>query len=168
MIVTHLREVESQAALSAPLRRAVEFLRRPDLATLADGRVEIDGDRVYAVVQHAETARPAEPVFEAHRRYLDVHYLLAGEEVIGCAPLSELRVTAAYDAATEAVLGTVPAEAVTAVVLRPGHLAVLYPDDAHAPKLAAARPAALHKIVVKVAVTPPAGGTPNPGSSDLP
>ena len=154
MIVAALADAEGQAAPTPGLRQAFAFLRRSDVAALPDGRVEVDGDRVFALVQRYETAETDAPLFEAHRRYIDVQFVVSGRETIGWAPLAQLRVTQPYDAAKEACFGTVPATEVTSVLLRAGELAVLYPEDAHAPKLAAGRPSAVHKIVVKVALTP--------------
>lgn len=153
MIVAALREAESQAPPAPGLRKAFAFLRRPDVSALADGRHDIDGDRVFALVQRYGTAVEAAPRFEAHRRYVDVQYLVAGEEVIGWAPLARLTVTEPYDEAKEAGFGTVAAGLWTPLVLQAGELAVLFPEDAHAPKLAAGPPSAVHKIVVKVALT---------------
>jgi YhcH/YjgK/YiaL family protein len=115
---------------------------------LTDGRVEIDGDKVYALVQSYETVATDEPRFEAHRKYLDVQYLASGEEVIGWASIDRLIVGVPYDEAKDASLGRVSPP----VRLSSGQLAVLYPADAHAPKLAAGAPAPVKKIVVKVAV----------------
>jgi len=154
MIAAELREVERQAPATPGLRQAFAFLRRPDVAALPDGRHPIDGDRVFALVQRYETVAEQAPRFETHRRYVDVQYLVAGEEVIGWAPAARLAVTAPYDAAQEACFGTVAAGAWSPVLLRAGELAVLYPEDAHAPKLAARAPSSVHKIVVKVALAP--------------
>jgi YhcH/YjgK/YiaL family protein len=154
MIVAALRDVESQAALTPGLRRAVAFLRRADVAGLPDGRLDIDADRVFALVQRYETVAEDAPRFEGHRRYIDVQYLVAGEEVVGWAPAARMAVTAPYDAAQEACFGTVAAGDWSRVLLRAGEVAVLHPEDAHAPKLAAGRPSPVHKIVVKVSLTP--------------
>jgi len=47
MIATDLAHAERQAAPTPGLRQALAFLGRPDLAALPDGRVEIDGERVF-------------------------------------------------------------------------------------------------------------------------
>lgn len=151
MIVTDLEHAAEQIALNPALQKALAFLRQTRSQALADGRVEIDGDQVYALVQSYTTQRGA-PKFEAHRKYLDVQYLVAGEEVIGWAILDRMMVDTPYDEAKDACLGHVPEPDVTPVRLSAGQLAVLYPCDAHAPKLAAGEPMPVKKIVVKVAV----------------
>jgi len=151
MVVTDLEHAQEQFALTPALQKALTFLRQVRSSSLADGRVEIDGEQVYALVQSYET-RSGEPKFEAHRKYLDVQYVAAGEEIIGWAFIGRMAVDAPYDEAKDVCLGHVPPGEVTPVRLSAGQMAVLYPTDAHAPKLAAGAPAPVKKIVVKVAV----------------
>ena len=151
MIVTDLRHIEQQAGMTRALQKAIEFLRLHDLKNLPDGRVEIDGDRVFALVQRYETIMADAPKFECHRKYLDVQFIVSGEEVIGWAPSERMTITEAYEADNDICFGTVSAGKWTPVYLRAGELAVLWPEDGHAPKLASRVPSLVMKIVVKVA-----------------
>jgi biofilm protein TabA len=151
MIVTDLDHAAEQIALTPGLQKALAFLQQVRSQTLADGRVDIDGDQVYALIQSYDT-RVGEPKFEAHRKYLDIQYIAAGEEVIGWTSLDRMIVDAPYDEVKDASLGRALAPDMTPVHLTAGQFAVLYPSDAHAPKLAAGAPTAVKKIVVKVAV----------------
>lgn len=97
--------------------------------------------------------RPAAGLqLEAHRRYIDVQYLVEGREVIHWAPLATLTdVTLPYDAAKDAAFfagtgGEVPLR------LAAGQFAILFPDDAHAPCCAWDAPEDVLKVVVKVAI----------------
>lgn len=149
MIVTDLGLLERQAGMTPGLAKALEFLRRPGV--MPDGRYPIDGEKVFAIVQRYVTSAPPEPRFEAHRAYLDVQYLARGSEVIGWAPLARLEVTEAYDAEKDICFGRVRGSWTPALV-EAGRLAVLWPEDAHAPRLAAGAPEEVIKIVVKVAL----------------
>ena len=152
MIVTDLMHIERQVLLTPTLVKALEFLRRPELASLAEGKVPIDGERVFALPQRYETAAQGSPRFEYHRKYIDIQYIVEGEEVIEWAPALKLKITDAYDREKDITFGTVAPEEVTPVRLRAGQLAVFYPEDAHAPRRAAGAPARVFKIVVKVEV----------------
>ena len=138
--------------MTPSLRKAFEFLRGRDLLQLPDGRMEIDGDRVFALVQRYETVRTDAPLFEYHRKYLDVQFIASGGEAIGWAPAERVSVTEAYDAGKDICFGTIAPGTWTPVHLQAGQLAVLWPEDAHAPKGAAGPPSRVMKIVVKVAV----------------
>ena len=153
MIVAKLDDIMTQIAPTPNMQRALDFLRQAPGADLPDGRIEIAGDSVFALVQSYQTAPASDPViFEAHRRYIDVQYMVAGDEVLAWASADHLTVTQMYNPASEAWLGTAPASDTTFVRLAAGELAVLYPTDGHAPRVAAGAPAAVKKIVVKVAV----------------
>lgn len=153
MIVTDLKHIDQQVELPIVLRKAIEFLRLRDISNLPDGTVEIDGKRVYASVQRYGTMQAAVPKFECHREYIDVQYIVSGEEVIGWAPVERMAITEAYDPGKDICFGTVAPGKWTPVLLQAGQLAVLYPEDGHAPKLAAGAPSPVMKIVVKVGVS---------------
>ena len=153
MIVTDLEHTPEQIRHTPAMQKALDFLRTVQGQELADGKIEIDGSRVYALVQSYRTVPPAEPIsYEAHRKYIDVQYVMAGQEVIGWAPEGRLAVTSDYEEAREAWFGKLAAGQATFVWLGAGDLAVLYPTDGHAPRLAAGEPSLVKKIVVKVAV----------------
>ena len=144
--------MDHQVPQTPSLRKALDFLRRPDIASLPDGRTDIDGDRVFALVQRYETAAADAPKFECHRKYIDVQFIASGREVIGWAPAGAMSVAEAYDADKDICFGTVAAGTWTPVGLEAGQVMVLWPEDAHAPKGAAGRPSPVMKVVIKAAV----------------
>jgi biofilm protein TabA len=151
MILDSLPQWRRYAALNARFARAFAFLEQAP-ADVADGRHEIEGDAVFALVQRYQT-RPATGPLEAHRRYVDVQYIARGREVIQWAPLASLAtVTRPYDEAQDAGLFAADAGMVP-VRLSTGQFMILFPDDAHAPCGAWAEPESVVKIVVKVAVS---------------
>jgi YhcH/YjgK/YiaL family protein len=151
MIVTDFAHVARQAALTPRFHRALFFLQNTDLAALADGRVDIDGSAVYALVQSYTTRPEADaPRFEAHRRYADIQVVVAGDEFIGWAAIEALEAGTEYSEEKDIIRGTVAAGAFTLTRLHAGQLAILYPEDAHAPMLAVGAPAPVKKVVVKV------------------
>ena len=151
MIVTDLSNIDYQVSTTSVIKKAIDFLRRTNIHSLADGRVEIDGQQVFAIIQRYETVIAGVPKFEYHKKYVDIQYVASGEEVIGWAPADEITVTEAYDADKDICFGTVPKGEITPVYMRSGQAAVLYPEDGHAPRLAAGAPSHVLKVVVKVA-----------------
>lgn len=150
MIVAEFENLESQIKMTPALKLALEWLSAMRDQILDDGRVEINGNQVYALVQSYESK--TEPVFEAHQRYLDIQYICEGRELFGWAPLEKLAPAAPYNPEKDVMKGTVRAESASFVKLTAGQLAVVYPSDAHAPGAADGKPAPVKKIVVKVAV----------------
>lgn len=153
MIVANLVHLAEQVAMSPALRKAVEFLRWAEgQPEPLQGRIEIDGENAYALVQSYETMCGGDWVFEGHQRSLDLQYMVNGEEVIGWAASDRAEVTIPYDAIRDTWLGRVPMSEVTPVRLAAGQAVLLYPGDAHAPRRAASCPVKVMKIVVKVAI----------------
>lgn len=153
MILDTLPQWQRYAALNPRFARAFAFLEQVT-PTVADGRHEIDGDDVFALVQRYQT-RPVAGQPEAHRRYVDIQFIVAGREGIQWAPLESLtEVTKPYDDATDAGFFAAGG-ALVPVRVAAGQFAILFPDDAHAPCCAWAEPEPVIKIVVKVAVQVP-------------
>lgn len=150
MIISEMTHIGSQISMTAHIQKALFFLQQQDIRGLADGKVEIDGDRIFAIVQRYETMATDVPKFEYHRRYIDIQFIVSGEEIIGWAPAERMTITEPYNMDKDICFGEVPAGKWTPVHLQTGQLAVMWPEDGHAPKIAAGTPASVMKIVVKV------------------
>lgn len=155
MLVAHLENALSHDYLSERFRKAYAFLQRDDLASLPLGRTDIDGDEVFANVQEYETEPAEERRYEAHRRYYDIQFMVAGSEALWYAPLETLAPEGPFDEEGDGGLYA-PEEGApeSEIVLRPGDLAVVAPEDAHKPRCIpsadGSRPQHVRKIVVKV------------------
>lgn len=134
---------------SERFQAAYAFLAQADLAELPIGRVDIDGDDVFANIQEYETIPASEKQMEAHRRYYDVQYVVEGEELMEYAPLEGLAEARPFDEDADFGLYAAP-DRPSSVVLRAGDVAVLAPEDAHKPGCALGAPSRVHKVVVKV------------------
>jgi biofilm protein TabA len=148
MIIDLLVNAPQYEGLSPRIRQAFDFLQQTDLAALALGIHEIDGRALYASVQTFSTHPLAEGGWEAHRRYLDLHYVIEGAERIGYAPAGSLS-PGAYDAENDFML--LSGEAGALVPVSSGAFMLLWPNEAHMPGLAMDEPAMLRKVVVKIA-----------------
>ena len=148
MLIDYLQNADRYAPLHPGFEGGFAFLRRADLAQLPDGRHEIDGERLFAIVARDQGRGREKSLLEAHRRYIDIQFVISGEDSIGWMPISDCqRVSSPYDAEKDVELFfDRPA---TWLAVASGAFAVFYPEDAHAP-LATQGP--IHKAVVKVAV----------------
>jgi YhcH/YjgK/YiaL family protein len=149
MIVDLLSNAPQYAGISPRVARAFDYLLNTDLRSAGVGRHDIDGDRIYALHSDYVTKGLTEGKWEAHRKYIDLQYVVAGEERIGFAPLSRFS-AGAYDAEKDFVPLAGDGNFVT---VRPGVFVLLFPADAHMPGIAIATPSRVRKVVVKVSVT---------------
>ena len=149
MILDHLARVATYEKLHPRFAACFAFLRRTDLPTLAQGRHAIDDERAFALVQEYDTKPWAEGSLEVHRRYIDIQFVVAGEESIGFAPLTAQAVRESYDEAKDIAFLEGTGEPFT---LRAGHFAIFFPNDAHMPGRTTGEPTRVRKIVIKVEV----------------
>lgn len=150
MILDRLEYADRYAPLAPGLDQAFQFLRERARPDLAEGRHEIDGSRVYALVQRYETHHLAATEPEAHRQYLDVQYLISGEETILWIPLSQAGdVSRPYDPERD-IEFFYRRPGSRHCHLGPGLLAIFFPTDAHQPGCNTYGPSQVHKVVVKV------------------
>lgn len=132
------------------LTRAVELAGSlsPDAP---DGRIEIDGEAMFGVVNSYTTKSPEDASFEAHRKYIDVQILLAGEERIDVTQQTDLPVLQPYDEDADVMFYASP-RACVSVPLKPGEFVVLFPHDTHRPGVTLNAPSDVRKLVVKIRV----------------
>ncbi len=148
MIFDKLTNWRHYSALSE-LTQAFEFLEGQTEACLGTGRVEIEGDRLYALVQAYPPKPVAESRFESHARYVDIHFICQGRELLGIAPTDELTIETPYDAQKDVAFHPKPL-VFTQVALPAGSFVVCYPEDAHMPGCVLDSNETVTKIVMKV------------------
>lgn len=115
---------------------------------LPEGRIELDGERIYAMVGNG-TGKPRDNArTETHRRYIDIQYVVCGTDLIGWMPVSGCRQPEGYNETKDVEFYL--DRPVAWFGLESGQFAIFLPHDAHAPMANEGRP--VLKIVVKVAV----------------
>ncbi len=138
--------------MTSSFKKAIEFLRLRGIHDLPDGKIEIDGRKVFAIVQRYETTDTGTPKFEYHKKYIDVQFIVSGKEIIGWTPAENIVITEAYGADKDVAFGVVESGNWSSLLLEAGQVAVLFPEDGHASRLASGKASAVMKIVVKVEV----------------
>lgn len=146
--VYKLAQWRSHKKLKA-LERAFAFLENASVESKAPGRYVIDGDRMYATVVEDKTIAVETAQFEAHRKYIDVHYLVRGKEMIGSANPVSLREIKPYAPEIEAALYERPAK-YKRLMLKPGEFTIFFPGQAHMPGCYVVKSEEIRKVVVKI------------------
>jgi YhcH/YjgK/YiaL family protein len=152
MIHDHISNASNYAFANPLLQRGLDFLRSADAASRPLGRFEIEGDRLFALVQEYPTRLEKDCFWEAHRKYIDIQHIVSGVEDIGYAPLASLKIVEPYDTSKDMTKLTGNGSVLR---LPAGMFAIFFPHDAHKPCMAPDGVVApVRKIVVKVAVGP--------------
>jgi YhcH/YjgK/YiaL family protein len=151
MIVDRIENAKLYAKLSKNLARAFKILQSKKLRRQADGRYEVKGTKLYYMVMKYATRPIDGGEFEAHKKYIDVQYILDGQEAIPCAHISGLKTSKRYNAKADVAMYR-PAKDYTSVNMYKGMFCVLFPEDGHMPCRDIKKKSNVHKIVVKVPI----------------
>jgi biofilm protein TabA len=150
MILCSLSQFHRYRQLHPRFPAVEAFLLETDLAAIPEGRLELDGDALYVSAAPQARTKPAgDALLEAHRCYVDVQVILAGTDTMGWAPLEDCRrESGSYDPDKDIVFfHDAPANL---IAIPAGHLAIFFPEDAHAPLIGDGQ--TVKKLVVKVRV----------------
>jgi len=148
MILAKTEDLARYEGLNPNFPKAFAFLSRADLADLPDGQHEIDGDRVWAVLSSYNSREYAEGKYETHREYVDVQFLLSGEELIYWNDSAEMSSTG-YAADCDKENYGDPANPV-GIHMAPGTALVLFSRDAHKANCRVTSVAPVRKALLKI------------------
>ena len=104
-----------------------------------------DGNRFFLAVQGTK----APDVAEAHRKYLDIQYIVKGQEVVGWADLADCELVGEFNEAKDVGKYSGNFEYIT---IPEGICYVAFPEDAHMPGRHLEVPNDFVKVVVKLKV----------------
>lgn len=152
MIFDRIENSTNYAALGEDLAEGFDFIKKAVSEDLPVGKYEIDGTRVFAMIQEYTSKPHDAAVFEAHRKYTDIQYVISGIEEIGVCDISKGTVKTEYSDETDAAFYEKNDKG-GKIVLESGDFAVFFPNDLHMPGLAfEGKICNVKKIVVKVGV----------------
>ena len=148
MIKDTLANSTNYYKISERLKLGFEWLRNTDLVNISDGKHILDNDNVFANVQTYVTKDSAP--FEAHRKYIDIQYMIKGSENVGVTDYSNCTVTKEYD--TKNDVEFLECSNNEYVKLEEGQFVVFFPQDAHAPSQKISENKSVKKVIVKVLI----------------
>lgn len=150
MIIDKIFNFDRYIGLHPDFAKVKAVLDKYADASLEPGKYEIDGDRVFAVVQGYDTKEALADKFENHRKYIDIQYVVAESEQIHVKEMSGLAVDFPFDEAHDYEFYKTPESFVTCE-LEAGEFAIFWPGEAHRPGVMTEKgSAALRKVIFKV------------------
>ena len=150
MIYDKIDNLTIYAGISEDIRLALEYLR--DLNPDVEKGVYELSPRVKAIVSEYETKEVNEYDYEAHKEYIDIHYLISGYEKICSLPLEYLQETKLYSKECDAAFYVENEVKPQEMLLGNGYFTILFPQDGHMPQLSAGSPKTVKKVVMKVKI----------------
>ncbi len=149
MITDHISNASLYYPIGERLKMALQYLADTDFSGLPEGRYDLDGDNVYAIVQRYSTKPYGACVLEAHKKYIDVQFVAEGEECIGYETLADQEISEPYNENGDYWLFNGNP---VLIKYAQGMFAVLYPQDLHMPRVILGQAKDVLKVVVKVKI----------------
>jgi YhcH/YjgK/YiaL family protein len=147
MIVDKTDNLKQYSPLGTKFQKAFAFITDPEIMLLDNGRYEIDGDDIYALVSEYNSKNETDGKFEAHKKYIDIQFVVKGTELIGYAPSNQQEVISNYNEEKDVMFFSGEK---SFVKMDRGMFAVFFPYELHMPGIKSSVSEVIKKIVVKV------------------
>ena len=147
MIIDKIENWALYAQEGTRLYRAFEYILKTDLDSLALGKHVIEEDEIFAILMEYDTKPVEDCVMEAHKRYLDLQFVVSGVENIGLVSYKGQEPSVEYQEKDDYWLFKTNHHL---FAFGAGDFGVFYPDDLHMPGVVIDKPSKVKKLVVKV------------------
>ncbi|MGG7178106.1 YhcH/YjgK/YiaL family protein [Clostridium paraputrificum] len=149
MIIDNLINSENYYCINERFRKAFNYIREENIKELKGGRYDIEGSLIYAVIDEYETKDKRESSWEVHKKYIDIQYIISGEEQIGWMNANDINVSTDYNHERDILFGTGSGNFIT---VKQGEFMILMPQDAHMPCIKVDKKQYVKKVVIKIAI----------------
>lgn len=148
MIYGNINYPELYDFLAEKFTLCLDFIKNNELSTMELTTYELDGNNVFCNLTEYDTVPSNEKKFEAHKSYLDIHYILEGTEKIEIGFTKDMQ-AGEYTPDIMFLEG----EGKGSVILSKGDFLICYPDDAHKPGISVKESEKVRKALFKVIVS---------------
>lgn len=150
MIIDTIRNADKYYSVHPLFFKAFDFIKSTDLLSMEEGKFEIDGNNLRAIVSNKKGVTAAESVakFECHNNHIDIQLCIHGTEQMGWKPREKcIQPNGGYN--TEKDVQLYGDEPDTFFQLTDGQFVVFFPEDVHAPMIGDNE---IKKLVIKVKI----------------
>ena len=110
-------------------------------------KIILDEGNVWINAPAATNPTGEHKTFEAHRNFIDIHYIMSGSEAFGYSNIERLKTTKEYDQNKDCERLDGEQEFIT---LNEGDFCIVYPQDAHIPAYKKIGDKELVRVVAKI------------------
>lgn len=148
MVIDHISRAAIYYQLHPGIEMALRYIQTTDFSKLDNGKYEIAGEQVFAIVQSYDTKEPSTEKLEAHKKYIDVQYVVSGQEKMGHALFKAQVPSREYQSDDDFMLFDEAPDFFSLVT--EGMFTIFYPSDLHMPCILHEQSALVKKVVIKV------------------
>ncbi|MFZ4411716.1 MAG: YhcH/YjgK/YiaL family protein [Bacteroidales bacterium] len=149
MIISNLSNVQNYSYLNSGFIKALKFLKKNDFSIFENGKYEIDGERMFAIVNEFIPKTFDEIQWEAHEQYAYIHFVFKGEEKFGLSKASDLQEISKY----------IPEKDITFykgegqfISIKDGDFIIFFPKEVYVSGLASGVCTLVKKVIIKIKI----------------
>ena len=146
MILDSLNNYKNYLNINPLFKDGFDFLINTNLKELTLGDHILKDENLIAKVAKEQGKTKDQAKLEAHKKYIDIQFVISGTDNIGWSPLSEAKEKESdFNFEKDFVLfKDTPQQWIT---VPENHFVIFFPNDAHAPMVSEG---ILHKVILKV------------------
>jgi len=148
LIIDTLKNSNSYHVLNNSFSAAFKFLMENDLNNLEEKKYEIDGDKIYATLKTYECKSRDLCTWDAHLKYIDIHFIIEGSEYIGYANIDKLDFQEYVEEKDKVVLKGEGEY----IRFEKDYFAIFFPQDAHMPIIKMSDSQQVKKVIIKIKI----------------
>lgn len=148
MIFGNIGQEKTNKILPEEIRACFQYVKAHDLENKEKGSYQIDGDAFFFNLVEYETCALEERFWEAHRKYIDVHIMLRGQERIDVNFIENM-LQKPYEEKDDFLPLTGDAAGYIDLS-HSGDFLICYPDDAHRTAIKVKESGKIKKAIFKV------------------
>lgn len=149
MIYGNTNNINEFDFLSENIKKCFEYFNKNDLKNMENGTYEIQGKDIFVNIVEYETTTQDKRPWEAHKKYLDIHIIISGEEIINTNFINNLTQKAYIE---EEDFLPMEGNKKTAILLQENDFLICYPNDAHMTAIKVDEPKKIKKAIFKVKI----------------
>ena len=149
MVFGNVRDRKDFSWLEPQVLKCFDYAKEHDLLSYEKGSHPIEGEELFVNIVEYETTTPENRFWEAHRQYLDLHFMLRGPEQIDVNFIDNMEQKEFVEKDDFLPLEGEPN---SHVVLNAGDFLLCYPADAHRTAVQVGAPAAIKKAIFKIRI----------------
>lgn len=151
MVFDQIKNAKQYYGLGAGIEQVLRFYEsyQDDGKDLPE-QTELDGEKIFLIGMNYTGGEEDGVEMEAHRNYVDVMYVVEGEEKFYYKPFASAQnILTEYDADDDCVMLGIDRD-VASVHFPAGYFAIFFPQDAHLAAQLWGKPAKVRKFIAKV------------------
>lgn len=147
MIIDRLNNSKFYYNLGLRFEKAFKYLEQTNLQDIECGIHHIEDHCIYVSIMEYTTKVEEECLWEAHRKYIDIQYIISGKEKMGYVNVDKIKTTIEYNNETDIMFGETKGEF---LIVEQGSFIIFTPYDGHMPSVMVNEGETIKKAVIKI------------------